>query len=184
MPLQRISPVVACVYPAAAATNAPLAAAFDRLGEADFARRSHFIDGRFENLYVGAERLPGLGGLLQFVEERARAILRLGLVDSDTGDAPPARLRTGFWLNAMGPGERTSRHTHDEDDERLSAVYYVRAPAGCGDLLFHDHPFEVRVRPEPGLLLFFPPGLAHSVEPNRSGERRLSIAFNLGPDGD
>ena len=47
-----------------------------------------------------------------------------------------------------------------------------------------NHPRVMQLSQEPGLLLFFPPGLAHSVEPNQSGERRLSIAFNLGPDGD
>ena len=169
--MQRLSPVTACRYPQADAVNGPLAAAFDRLTEADFSRRSHYIGGRFENLYLDRGRLPGLDDLLDFAESQARVLLKRGA----------APLRLGFWLNAMEPGQRTSAHSHEENDELLSGVYYIAVPPDSGDILFHDDPFEVRVTPEPGLMLLFSPGLAHSVEQNRSAERRLSLAFNIGP---
>ncbi len=93
----------------------------------------------------------------------------------------PTRLRCGFWLNAMEPGQSTSEHTHEEDDELLSAVYYVEAPEGSGDLVLYDGPLTLRLAPEAGTLLFFPPDLPHAVETNRSGRSRLSIGINFGP---
>ena len=171
----RIACIEAVQHPQPDALNARLASAFAGLADADFDRRTHFIDGRFENLYVPADRLSGADELLRFVTAQARDVLGL-----DAGPTAPA-LRCGFWLNAMRPGQRTSRHNHDENDEMLSAVYYVTAPKGSGDILFHDQPFQIRVTPRPGLLLLFPPSLLHSVEANRSDQLRLSVAFNLGP---
>jgi hypothetical protein len=166
-----IAPITALRHPDAKALNGPLAAAFEQLGEADFSRRSHFIEGRFENLYLGRDRLPGLDSLLAFAADAGAE--RLG------PDCPP--LRCGFWLNAMPPGSSTSRHSHAENDELLSGVYYVTAPADSGDLCFQDGPFGIRVTPAPGLLLLFPPELVHWVEPHRGDGLRLSVAFNLGP---
>jgi hypothetical protein len=168
---KRTPPISAHWYPHAQATNAALAAAFAELQEADFSRRSHHIDGRFENLYLDRRRLPGLDAVLGFAS--ATGAERLG------SDCPP--LRSGFWLNAMPPGSRTSRHSHAENDELLSGVYYVSVPPASGDILFADDPFEVRVNPAPGLLLLFPPVLEHWVEPHRGEGLRLSVAFNLGP---
>ena len=90
-------------------------------------------------------------------------------------------LRCGYWFNQMGPGHQTSLHTHDEDDELLSAVYYVTAPNNSGDLVMEASPVSIRVRPSPGLMVLFPPTLAHAVETNQSGQDRLSVAFNFGP---
>jgi len=169
-----IAPIAALHHPDADALNDPLAAAFAALDDTDFSRRSHFIDGRFENLYLDSSRLPGLDALLRFATDAAAG--RLG------PDCPP--LRCGFWLNAMPPGSSTSRHSHEENDELLSGVYYVTAPAQSGDIVFGDGPFEIRVTPEPGLLLLFPPALLHWVEPHRGEGLRLSVAFNFGPESD
>jgi predicted 2-oxoglutarate/Fe(II)-dependent dioxygenase YbiX len=81
----------------------------------------------------------------------------------------------------MGPGHRTSLHTHDEHDELLSAVYYVTAPQDSGDLVIEDTPVTIRVRPEAGLMVLFPPDAPHAVEENASDRDRLSVAFNFGP---
>lgn len=167
---QRSSLIDAVWFAGASAANAPLVAAFDRLDETDFQQRTHFIAGRFENLYLQRDRLPGLAPILDFAQAEAARRLRL---DADG-------LRSGFWLNAMRPGQCTSRHSHEENDELLSGVYYVTAPADSGDILFHDSPFETRVSPQAGLLLLFAPDLPHSVERNRSQQLRLSIAFNFG----
>ncbi len=172
---KRIAPLATLRYPDADAINGPLAESFGALGEQDFERRSHFIDGRFENLYVGRDRLPGLDALLAFAT--AVGARTLG------PDCPP--LRCGFWLNAMPPGSGTSRHSHEENDELLSGVYYVAVPEHSGDIGFQDGPFRTQVRPSAGMLLLFPPSLVHWVEPHRGEGLRLSVAFNLGPrDGD
>jgi uncharacterized RmlC-like cupin family protein len=120
---------------------------------------------------VDRSRIPALEPVL--VQALACAASILGL--------PANELRCGFWFNTMGPGQSTSEHTHDENDELLSAVYYVEAPEGSGDLVLYDGPLEIRVAPEAGVLLFFPPSLPHAVEINRSGRSRLSIGINFGP---
>ena len=95
--------------------NERILTAFAALTEADFSRRTHFIGGRFENLYLDRDRIPELETILDQAESRAREIL-------DWGAAP---LRCGFWFNAQGPGQVTSEHTHEELDELLSGVYYL-----------------------------------------------------------
>ncbi|MBK1706525.1 putative 2OG-Fe(II) oxygenase [Halochromatium glycolicum] len=177
------SSIIACRHPDAETINPRLIAAFDQLGEADFERRSHFIGGRFENLYLKPGRLPGVEQILQFALEQVRDLLRTHQANwLDPGTDSEQALRIGFWLNAMQPGQTTSRHHHEEHDELFSGVYYVSAPEQAGDILFHDPPFETRVSPQPGMTLLFPPALEHSVETNRSSTQRLSIAFNIGPD--
>lgn len=185
MPMRANRPILACEHPRAEAINAPLARAFSRLGDEDFERRSHFIDGRFENLYLDADQLPGVDDVLAFALARARAWLGSGQATwLEQPSAAEQPLRAGFWVNAMQPGQATSRHAHEECDELVSGVYYVSTPAAAGDILFHDGPFETRLRPWPGLLLLFDPALEHSVERNRGASRRLSIAFNIGPRPD
>jgi len=157
--------------PEAAAVNRAILDVFAGLGEKDFSRRTHFFGGRFENLYLEPDRIPALAVVLRHAENCAGKILKYG----------PASLRSGFWLSAQGPGQSTSEHTHDELDELLSGVYYVKAPPRSGDLVLRDGCFRVRATPEAGMFLFFPPNLSHRVETNRSGEQRLSIAFNFGP---
>ena len=169
----RLPPVAALDYPRADAIIGPLAAAFAELQEAAFERRSHFIDGRFENLYLARNRLPGLEELLGFATTAGAHLL-----DTDAG-----RRRCGFWLNAIPPGSSTSRHTHEENDEPISGIYDVAAPEHSRDIGFQEGPFNIRVSPRAGRMLLFPPSLVHWVEPHRGCGLRLSIAFNLGPLG-
>lgn len=181
--MRMSQPIAACRHPRAEALNSSLAHGFASLGDDDFTRRSHFIDGRFENLYIELDQLPGLAEVLAFARDQARRLLSSGratwLEEQVDAEQP---LRSGFWINAMQPGQSTSRHAHEECDELLSGVYYIVTPAAAGDILFHEPPFETRVRPEPGLMLLFAPALEHSVETNRSDQQRLCIAFNIGPD--
>jgi len=157
--------------PDAALINHAILKAFAGLHEADFTRRTHFFGGRYENLYLGRTRIPELVQVLAHAESCAREILGVG----------NRRLRSGFWLNAQGPGQSTTEHTHDEDDELLSGVYYVCAPQSSGDLVLLDGHLTVVVTPKAGMFLFFPPNLPHRVETNRSPDQRLSVAFNFGP---
>jgi len=150
--------------------NARLLARFEAVKDAPEHRRSHHFHGRYENLYIEREQIPEIAPLIEAAEQAALQVL---------GRSGP--IRCGFWFNAMGPGHRTTPHTHDEDDELLSAVYYVTVPEDSGELLLYADPATVRVTPEPGLLVLFPPSLEHEVEENRSDRLRLSIAFNFGP---
>lgn len=165
------APIRRCVVPDAEGLNRGILVAFRALGPEDFDRRSHLIGGRYENLYLDRSRMPALGPLLDLALACGGRIL----------GRSPTSLRCGFWFNAMEPGQFTSEHTHEENDELLSAIYYVAAPEGSGDLLVYDGPLTIRVAPEAGTLLFFPPDLPHAVETNRSGQPRLSIGINFGP---
>jgi uncharacterized RmlC-like cupin family protein len=151
--------------------NHRILTAFGALTEEDFSRRTHYFGGRFENLYLDRDRIPELQTVLDRAEACARQILAWG----------SRPLRCGFWLNAQGSGQSTSEHTHEEIDELLSGVYYLRVPEGSGDIVLTAGRLTMHVTPEAGMFLFFPPSLSHRVEINRSGELRLSLAFNFGP---
>ncbi|EGV16368.1 2OG-Fe(II) oxygenase family protein [Thiocapsa marina] len=151
--------------------NTAIATAVSGMQEDDFERRTHFVGGRFENLYLERTRIPALAPVLD--QAIACAAFILGRL--------PGRLRCGFWLNLTGPGQGTSKHTHDEHDELLSGVYYVDIPPDSGDLILYDGPSTIRIEPQPGSFIFFPPHLPHAVEINRSALPRLSIGINIGP---
>ena len=79
----------------------------------------------------------------------------------------------------------------------LSGVYYVQTCAGGDTINFHDPriqtgiirppvteltaeiPDQIVIKVSNGTLLIFPAYLQHSVDPNRSGEERISISFNM-----
>lgn len=158
-------------FPGAAVLNTHVRTAFDAQCRSADLLRSHYFHGRFENIYVPLERIPGLRPLLEFTERAAGEVL----------GEPGRPLRTGFWFNLMQPGEVTTLHTHDEDDELLSAVYYLSVPPDSGDLILHPASGAVRITPRAGRLVMFSPDLPHEVGENRSAEARLSIGMNLGP---
>ena len=151
--------------------NTAIVAAVNGMREDDFERRTHFIGGRFENLYIERTRIPAIGPILD--QAVACSSLILGRA--------PGTLRCGFWLNLTGPGQSTSKHTHDEHDELLSGVYYVATPPDSGDLILYDGPSTIHIEPCAGTFIFFPPHLPHAVETNRSALPRLSIGINIGP---
>jgi hypothetical protein len=152
------------------ALNAALAQAVDSLWDAPDTRRTHQVNGRFENIYITLERLPEARPVLEAAGTYARRIL--GRRD----------LRLGFWLNRMAPGELTGLHTHEEDDELLSGVYYVEVPPDSGRLLLHLGGKEHAVAPSAGDFCFFAPAVPHAVETNAGEGIRLSLAFNVGVD--
>lgn len=149
--------------------NLRLLTGFDQQRHSSEPRHSHFFNGRYENIYLTVEQLPALSDLLSLVNQHARKIL------------PGRVLRSGCWFNAMPPGSITTRHNHDDNDELLSAVYYVSVPAHSGDLILHDAEPPTRISPMTGQLIFFPPDIDHEVSRNDSNEERLSIGINFGP---
>ena len=169
LPLGRLTPVHFAELPDAGSLNAALIAAFDREKDAEDVRRSHMFEGRFENIYIPRQRLPELSPLGNFAVAVAAQILRR------------SPLRHGFWFNEMAPGHGTTLHSHEEQDELLSGVYYLSCPENCGRLVLHDDDATILVTPRPGLLVLFPPDLPHEVETNTSNGTRLSVAFNFGP---
>lgn len=167
--ISNLTPVYFADLPNAAAVNPALIAAFEREKDAQDLKRTHMFAGRFENIYIPRQRLPELSPLSDFVVAAAMQILRR------------STLRHGFWFNEMHPGHSTTLHSHEEEDELLSAVCYLQCPDDSGRLILHDDEAEVVVTPRPGLVVLFPPDLPHRVEENTGRGTRLSVAFNFGP---
>ena len=132
--------------------------------------RTHYFQGRYENVYVPRKRMPAVELVLQAAVSGAAAFL----------ERPEQGLSVGFWMNEMGPGHVTMPHSHDDDDELLSAVYYISVPRNSGRLVLRQGDASTTVTPREGLFVFFPPDVVHEVTENKSQETRLSIGMNFG----
>ena len=165
------SPIHIGFMPDAAEINRQILQAYLPLRTEDLKRRSHFFAGRYENLYLEREQIQSIGGVLAQAEHYAKNLLQLHYHP----------LRSGFWINDMGPDEVTSEHDHDEYDELISGVYYVQVPADSGELVIVDKYSRTLITPQAGMFVFFAPDVRHSVNVNRSVERRVSIGMNFGP---
>ena len=130
-------------------------------------KKTHYFNGRFENIYLDEDQVPALSELR--ADARARAARILGR---------PVR-KMGCWFNAMGAGNETTLHSHDDDDEVLSGVYYARVPENSGNLIIHQGGQPVEHTPQAGQWVFFSSRTPHAVSLNHSEELRLSIAFNF-----
>lgn len=152
--------------------NANLQCHYLALNDKPETQKTHFFEGRFENIYIEIDRVPGLQILMQET---------LGFASSNLV-SELSSLKTGFWFNEMHQGHRTTAHTHDEDD-LLSAVYYINVPNNSGDLILCDAELDdvTRITPDAGEYIFFAPNLLHSVETNQSDQMRLSIGMNIRP---
>lgn len=156
--------------PDAERINALIVDEYAALRDGPGLERSHYFAGRYENVYVPEARLPSLHPVLAAARRGAAEFLQ----------RPGLQLAMGFWFNDMGPGHVTLPHRHDEDDELVSAVYYVDVPENSGELVLTQHAVTTRVTPRAGRFVFFPPDVLHEVTVNRSTGSRLSIGMNFG----
>ncbi|VAW68500.1 hypothetical protein MNBD_GAMMA10-2801 [hydrothermal vent metagenome] len=134
-------------------------------------RKSHHFDGRYENIYISTEKIPALSQILHAAKQLAASILACS----------PEDLKAGLWFNVMNPGDKTTLHRHDDDDELLSGVYYVQVSENSGTLLLNQPPVQTRVTPKEGLFVLFTPDMPHEVTENLSQQRRISLGINIGP---
>lgn len=140
---------------------------FDHRDDLDI-KRTHLFNERYENIYLTPEHVPALTQLLDEANAHAGKILGIDNVQS------------GCWFNDMPPGSITTAHSHDDDDELLSGVYYVDVPGNSGHLIIHhDHRQDI-IQPEASLFIFFAPCMVHEVSENLSGKHRISIGINFG----
>ena len=132
--------------------------------------KTHFFEGRYENVYIDREKIPEMQQIIEQATEYAAEILA---IEQD-------KLQCGFWFNSMNSGDKTIAHTHDDDDELLSGVYYVEAPENSGQLCLGVGDNQTKIDPEGGKMVFFSPNLIHEVSTNLSDHHRLSIGMNFG----
>ncbi len=140
-------------------------------------RKTHLFEGRYENIYLNEQHIAALKPLLNEAVKLAEDFLHI------------KNLRAGYWFNYMPPGATTTLHTHDDDDELLSCVYYVNVPENSGNLILYDDSDNTRqkkieIHSRTGDFIFFKPDVRHEVSKNNSAEYRLSIGFNFGLDKD
>lgn len=160
--------------PQADTLNAALYERFMQLRGTERVRETHHFGGRFENIYVDRADIPEIDELLEVLRQQAAKLLAV----------PKEKLKAGFWFNAMEPGHRTSMHHHDENDELLSAAYYICVPENSGDLVLHDDDKQLRVHPREGKLVMFAPSMMHEVTVHEGAGLRLSVGMNVGPADD
>jgi uncharacterized protein (TIGR02466 family) len=102
----------------------------------------------------------------------------------------------GMWINKNKTGDFNKAHIHP--NAILSGSYYIKVPPESGNIEFYDPVRERLMTPYPikartaknsspleykardGLLIIFPSWLQHAVQPNRSDDVRVSMAFNMG----
>ena len=150
--------------------NEKILTKYEQLSDEDFKAKTHLFNGRYENIYLEIDKIPELEVIINSALENAASILNI----------KKEKLTSGFWLNAMGAGDVTTAHTHDDDDELLSCVYYIKVPEHSGDLIITENNKRTIITPKEGTFVFFSPDTLHEVSKNESSQSRLSIAFNFG----
>jgi uncharacterized protein (TIGR02466 family) len=134
-------------------------------------------------------RLEAFRDLVAAVDRLARSVLGFLKI------ADATLVITGLWANVNAPGAGHPRHSHPNNF--LSGAYYVDVAPGADSINFHDPRVQASVvRPpvtdltgenadqavvqvETGSLIMFPAWLEHSVDPNRSKGRRISLSYNM-----
>ena len=169
-PLSQAPPVYKGNLLQPEAINKSLLNQFESVKNEPDIKKTHHFMGRFENTYIPTDRIPAVSAILDMGRCYAAEILKL----------KPEELRLGYWFNEMQPGHETSLHTHEEEDELLSAVYYITAPQNSGDLVILNGGETINIPPLAGCMVLFKPEVAHRVETNNSGILRLSVAINFG----
>ena len=134
-------------------------------------RKSHHFFGRYENIYIDQKKIPALSHIIESAITYAAKIL----------DCNEKDLKAGLWFNVMNSGDKTTLHRHDDDDELLSAVYYVQVGENSGTLILSKKPVEIQVTPKQGMFVFFRPDMPHEVTENLSDLCRISLGINIGP---
>ena len=152
-------------------TNQILSKQFYNLLNTDTAKKTHLFNNRYENIYLPIKDIPCITDLILYAVD---------YLTKKSSLKNKKKLKAGFWFNLMAPGDVTTAHTHDDDQELFSAVYYITVPENSGDLVFITDVQRTQVTPKAGQFIFFDPSLKHEVTENNSSEERLSIGFNFG----
>ena len=141
--------------------------------------KSHYIMGRWENIYIPLTCVPQVKKILSAAGKMANKILNQQVI------VPHTELgysHDQFWFNIAKPGQSTAWHDHKEGAV-LSGVYYVDVPEQGGNIKFRQktkgHQKEWSISSKTGRMVFFPSALDHAVEKNESNRDRISLSFNF-----
>jgi len=142
---------------------------------------THFINNRWENIYINPQKIPSVLPLLSKIISEAIKEYRSRLKPHQTLVIPHELLgyeKNEFWFNSALPGESTGVHNHN-GKAIISGVYYLQVPEKSGNVIFiHENKEELEIPAKPGKLIFFPAGLDHYVKGNKGSGKRISMSFN------
>ena len=153
--------------------------------------------GGYHSSAINLEKEKGFKCIYDYINECMEVILFENNYKPNLGI-----LSSHGWANINRKGDFNREHVHP--DCHWSGVYYVKTPANCGELRFHNpiaassmvksgHLLNltssniktsfflnsIPLDPYEGSILIFPSWLFHSVDPNRSNYDRISISFNI-----
>lgn len=141
------------------------------LKDSEQASKSHFFAGRYENIYLKRDLFPELEAIMDTALDVAANLLQ----------CTKATLQLGFWFNLMQQGDVTLPHSHDDDDELLSATYYLKVPPQSGKLILTLPDGKRSIDPVEGQFVFFHPCIEHEVTQHGHITPRISLGINIGP---
>lgn len=136
---------------------------------------------------------PALADISKFIEESVAAYFKAIYVPKNEVSLKV----TQSWLNYSKPEEWHHRHAHA--NSFVSGVFYIKAANAEDRIYFHKDGYaQIQVTTKEynlcnstswwfsvntGMLLLFPSGLTHSVDPVKGDNVRVSLAFNTFPVG-
>jgi len=142
---------------------------------------THFINNRWENIYINHQKIPSILPLLSEIHSIAIETFNTKLAPHQTLVIPHELLgyeKNEFWFNSALPGESTGSHNHN-GKAIISGVYYLQVPENCGNIVFiKENKEKLEIPAKSGKLLFFPPELDHFVQENIGSKTRISLSFN------
>jgi len=141
--------------------------------------RSHYFNGRWENIYLSHNKIPNLEKILFYAGQIGKNIYGKTVI------VPRKDLGyhlNEYWFNISKPGESTGWHDHKKG-AKLSGVYYIDVPTNSGNILFRNMGFnkicDWEIESQTGEMILFPANQKHSVDVNMSTRDRISLGFNL-----
>lgn len=160
--------------------------------------RNRFPDGNSVSNMGGWQSIPMVTDMISdltsvceaisIIEDAAKRILSVWGIDKS--------VLASFWFNVNGHDNFNLRHSHIGSNSApiLSGCLYISVPKDSGDIVFVrpgiqlSLPQEINNRyvselfgysPVDGKAVIFPSSLEHYVEPNKSNNERISMAFNI-----
>ncbi len=132
--------------------------------------------------------IPGWENISHFLYSFAKSMVET--IDPQCAD----KMRIiNMWSTIYPKGCFIPEHVHS--NSTLSAVFYVKAPENCGEIVFHDPSWVAKTmhwntafpspetkytqKVEDGLMIIFPSWLPHRSYANQSEEDRIIISFNI-----
>ena len=138
-------------------------------------------------------RLQGRSAFKEFADFAKTCAMQFGSIMSYKFGDKNMHLND-CWLNIYTAGH--SQDTHVHQNNLISAVYFVAAPAGCSGLMFYSprqyamiqpdlteitpiNAIQTEYTPSPGDLVLFDSAVKHSVPVNETEAERITIAMNF-----